>query len=56
MPGPMGPPPGSPGGPGPGPSGGEATVKKPSIVFMILDFLVFAGATTLAVLLWLNFF
>ncbi|HAW98852.1 MAG TPA: hypothetical protein DCX67_09990 [Opitutae bacterium] len=70
MPGPGGsplPPPGAPpvGGPPPpgGPPGvpgaagdppGSPAKKKPNIVFMVIDFLTFAGAVTLFVLLFLK--
>ena len=46
-----GPPPGAPSGT---PSATPATKSRPSIIFMIIDFLVFGGAVALLVLLFLR--
>ena len=50
-PGPMGAP---PGGPKPQGAVGPEKKKRPSIIFLILDFLVFGGAITAMVLLFLS--
>jgi hypothetical protein len=54
MPGPAGSPPiGAPGGAGPAKAGAEKK-KRPSILFLILDFLVFGGSVAGMVLLFIS--
>jgi hypothetical protein len=43
-----------PGGPKPAAAVGPEKKKRPSIIFLILDFLVFGGAITAMVLLFLS--
>ena len=52
-PGPIGAPPGGPAPPTPG--GGQEKKAGPSIFFMVIDFLVFGGALTFAILLYLKY-
>jgi hypothetical protein len=53
MPSPMAPPPGAPGLATAAKTGPEKK-KKPSIIFLILDFLVFGGAVAALILLFIS--
>ena len=53
MPGPMGTPPGSVSNK-PSPNTGTEKEKRPSIIFMIFDFLVFGGAVAALILLFIT--
>jgi hypothetical protein len=53
MPSPMAPPPGAPGIANPANKGPEKK-KRPSITFLILDFLVFGGAVAAIILLFIS--